>query len=272
MISKHEAVWPRLASIDIRASRFVRSLIAAFAFMIVGSQSQAEPPPICPSHGAEPYPSYGDLGKPPNTATWRDVSLALGADCKGLFQEPMALVVALAGRFEHNGSAEDIAERMGAISLTQGLIYWSTTEQGWRELVTEAYALEEPDVDKRRSDFTADEILSGRTLHFAQDDTRSTGSNIYSITARSVDRDHLSFEIINLTPIRLWFLTLFEPRALRSIHFIERQDHGVWGYYGISMVTNGVVDEHENSFINRNVAVYRFLIGQPADQAPPVAP
>jgi len=272
MTTIRKAVLPRPASTDIGARWFVRLPTVAFALMTVGFQSQAESPPICPAHGTEPYPPYGELRQPPNVATWRDVGPVSGADCEGLFQEPVAFVVALAGRFQHAGSVEDIAARIGAVSLTEGLPYWSTTEQKWRVLISEAFALEEPDADTTRPNFTADEIFSGRTLHFAQNDTRSTGLNIYGITTNSADRDHLSFEIINTSPIRLSFLTLFEPRTLRSVHFLDHQGQGVWGYYGISTVKNGAVDGHEKSFINRTAAFYRFLIGQPADQAPPLAP
>lgn len=270
--TKREAILPRPAWTDARVRCFVRVLAVAFAFMILGTQSQAESPPICPSHETEPYPPYGELRKPPNTAIWREVGQDSGADCEDLFQEPMALVVALAGRFRHTGSVEDIASRIGAVSWTEELPYWSTTEQKWRVLVSEAFALNEPDANTTRPDFTADEVLSGRTLYFAQNDTRSTGLNIYGITVNSADRDHLSFEIINITPIKFSFLTLFEPGTLLSVHFVERKNRAVWSYYGISLVKSGAVDGHEKSFINRGAAFYRFLIGQPADQNPPLAP
>lgn len=250
----------------------MRLLAIALVFIILGTQSRAESPPICPSHGTEPYPPFGELKKPPNVAIWREVGLDSGADCEGLFQEPVALVVALAGRFRHTDSVEEIASRIGAISSMEELLYWSTTEQKWRVLVSEAFALKEPDVNTTRPDFIADEVLSGRTLYFAQNDTRSTGLNIYSITANSADRNHLSFEILNITPIRFLFLTLFEPGTLLSVHFVERKDRAVWGYYGITLVKSGAIDGYEKSLINRGAAFYRFLIGQPADQTPPLAP
>ena len=255
------------------ARRSIWTNLAVTVICALGiGQSEAASPPICPSHSSVPYPPFGELGDPPRVATWRDIGPNSGADCEGLFQEPMALVIALAGRFRHAGSVEDIASRIGAISSTRGLTYWSTTEQRWRVLISEAFALEGPDADMARPNFTADEILSGQTLFFVQNDTRSTGINIYGITAHSADRDHLSFRIINITPVRLWFLTLFKPRTLLSVHFVERLDRDVWSYYGISAVKSGPVDGHEKSFINRKAAFYRFLIGEPTDQAPPLGP
>ena len=96
--------------------------------------------------------------------------------------------------------------------------------------------------------------------------------NIYSLTVRDIGRDRLSFEITNMTPIRFAFVTLFEPSTLRSFHLVERMEGDVWGYYGLSVVTSGSVDRYEKSLINRKAAFYRFLTGQPAEQAPPLAP
>ncbi len=187
-------------------------------------------------------------------------------------QEPVTLAIALAGLFKHSGSIEDLASRIGAISSTEQLPYWSTTRQEWRVLISEAFALQKADAGTARPDFTSDEILSGQTLYFAQNDTRSRGLNVYSIVATSTGPDHLSFYMVNLTPIRLPVVTLFERQTLQSLHLIERKDRDVWSYYGISTVKKGPVKRHENSFINRNAAFYRFLIGQPPDQHPPLAP
>jgi hypothetical protein len=90
--------------------------------------------------------------------------------------------------------------------------------------------------------------------------------------ATRVEPDRLGFEIVNLTPIRLVFLTLFEAEALRSVHFIERVGGELWHSYGLSTVQSGSVAGHEESLVNRGAAFYRFLIGEPPDQAPPLAP
>jgi hypothetical protein len=260
------------AAITSRIRNFARWLIVAFACTIAGAQVRAAPPPLCPAPGATTYPPYGAPGEPPNVAVWRDLDMAPGAGCEGLFQAPANLAIALAGSFRHDGSLEDLAARIGAISLTKGLRYWSTTDQEWRVLVSEAFALPGPAAETARPDFTAGEILGGRRLYFAQDDTRSTGLNVYALAATRVGPERLGFEIVNLTPIRLAFLTLFEAQALRSVHFIERAEGELWHYYGLSTVQSESVAGHEESFINRAAAFYRFLIGEPPDQAPPLAP
>ena len=139
-------------------------------------------------------------------------------------------------------------------------------------MVSEAFALKHPTAETARPDFTATEILSGRTLYLAQDDTRSRGLNVYSLTAQLVGPDRLVVEIKNLTPVRFMLVTLFETHTLLSVHFIERIDRDLWGYYGLSAVRHGYVDGREKSFINRAAAFHRFLIGEPAAKEPPLAP
>lgn len=75
--------------------------------------------------------------------------------------------------------------------------------------------------------------------------------------------DRLVIEIINLTKIRFTFLTLFEPKTLISIHFFDRLEPNIWGYYGLSAVQSGSIDGYEKSMINRAAAFFRFLAKHP---------
>ncbi len=217
-------------------------------------------------------PDYGELGGPPVVEAWRDIDLERNDTCLGSIRGRMKLIIVLAGRFNHSRSLEDISSRIGAVSSTKGLPYWSTTEDRWRPLISEAFALEDATSDTPRADFIAQEVLSGRTLYFAQEDTRSTSLNLYSLTARVATPDRMVIEIINLTSIRFWFVTLFEPRTLLSVFFIDRLGSGVWGYYGLSVVRDRSTEGHERSFVNRAAAYYRFITGVPADTEPPLAP
>ena len=110
------------------------------------------------------------------------------------------------------------------------------------------------------------------TSRASQNDTRSTGLNVYSLSARSVAPDRLVVEVVNLTPIRFTLATMFKRQALRSVHFIDRLEKGLWGYYAITAVQAGAVDGQEKSFINRANAYYRYLIGKLPDSEPPLAP
>lgn len=220
----------------------------------------------------EPQPAYGAVGAPPTVAFWRDIELKGDAACLGAARGRMQLVVALAGRFRSEESLTDMAARIGAVSATTGLRYWSSTEKRWRELISRSFALRTRDPKSARADFTAAEVLSGRTLYIAQNDTRSTGINVYSFRAWRVGKRRLVVEIVNLAPIRLFVLTMFERRALRTVHVLTREDDTVWAYYGVTAVVRGAGGGREASFINRAGAFYRLLAGIPDDREPPLSP
>ena len=246
--------------------------LAIIVLAMAGSTAVAQPVPPCPPGNTDLVPAYGELGDLPIVQTWHDIDITDPEDCLDPMRGRMALVIALAVRFDGTLSLEDIATRIGAISATEGLPYWSITDQQWRPLVSESFAIDDPATRRRRPDFTAFEILSGRKLYFAQNDTRSTGLNVYRLSATSVASDRLVVEVVNLTPIRFALITLFDPFALRSIHFVDRLETDVWGYYGISAVQADTAHQQEKSFVNRAGAYSRYLIGEPADREPPLAP
>ncbi len=231
---------------------------------------QAAPLPNCPGGDGAPFPDHAAPGAPPNTFVWRDIGPLADARCG--ITAPVKLVVAMAAGFRHVGTADDLAARLGAISTTAGLRYWSTTDGKWRELVEAAYAVEAQDHDRRRRDFTPEELAPGVTRYFAQRDTRSSGTNIYALTVTRADPDHFWFEIVNASPIRMILAILFEPGALVSRHFFSRADGAHWSYYGLSKAADGLFLGSANSYLNRADAFYRFLTGRPADQGPPLAP
>jgi len=250
---------------------FVAFLLIAVSSVSVRAVG-AQPVPPCDPLQAAPVPAYAELGAPAAVRTWRDVEFDSRDACPDLPPGRVPLVVALASKFDGAKSLEDIASRIGSISAGQGLLYWSTTRQQWRTLVSEAFALTESDTQQRRPDFKAQEVLSGETLYFLQNDTLSTGRNGYALTAKSVAPDRLIVEIVNTTPIRFALITLFEPYALRSIHYIDRLESNAWGYYGVMAVRSDGTEGHEKSFVNRAGAYYRFLTETPSDREPPLAP
>ncbi len=249
----------------------IRGLLVV-ALSATGFGVEAGPVPPCGATGSALVPPYAELGDPPTVGIWRDVELARDEPCLSVLRGRAKLVAVLAGRFGDSRSIEQIAGRVGAISSTKGLRYWSATEGKWRTLIADAFALASRDTENRRADFTPAEILSGRTLYFAQRDTRSTSLNIYSLTGRLLGPRRLAIEMVNLTAIRFVFFPLFEPNSLRSLHFFEMLEPGVWGYYGISAIRDGSVEGYEKSLVNRAAAIYRFFRGIPADRDPPLAP
>jgi len=245
---------------------------AALAFLLSGTAAAGGPAAPCASVEAQQVPSYGPIDGPPAVSIWHDVALGEGWGCLDAFRGRMALVVTLAGRFRAPGTLEDMAQRVGAISRTEGLRYWSVTDGAWRTLLSEAFALEGPDLERRRPDFSATELLSGRALYTAQRDTRSTDLNLYRLLGRRVDARRLIVESKNLSPIRFLVFELFAPGALQAVHSLQQLEPGVWGYYGVSAVRGGAFDSEAKSFVNRAAAYYRYLAGVPSDRDPPLAP
>ncbi len=255
----------------LKNSRLIASLVLVAFSLLALSVSQAASSPTCPEHAEAPYPAFGNIGEAPNVAAWSKLA-TLPENCHIPLQAPAALTIALSGRFAHTGSVDEIAARLGAISKTQDLPYWSVTDKVWRKLVSNAFALDSRDTDAVRPDFTAQEMLSGQTMYFAQNDTRSWGLNVYSVRAINSSQDHLVLESDNVSPVRLGPVTLFEPYDVRSVVFIDRLDNATWAYFSLAVIRHSAVAAREKSLINRQAAFYRFLIGQAPNQDPPLAP
>ncbi len=260
-----------------------RSLLAGaclFCFAALappaGSAAQDARPQVPCAPGASVFPGYGAEGADPEVAIWREVELSAADACGSRLQGRLDLAVALSARFRHAGTLDDLAARAGAISKTVGLIYWSATEGKWRKLITGASALSGPDGDWRagdkwRPDFSAAEVRSGAQLWFLQNDTRSTGANLYRLRALDSTADRLVVEIVNESPITFTFLTLFGEHELLSLHLVERLEGDLWGYYSLSAVRGDAAAEYEKSLVNRAAAFFRFLQGKPGDSGPPLA-
>jgi hypothetical protein len=233
---------------------------------VTSLDGQAEPAAICQGE------TYGAPGAPPRVTVLHDVVLDRSAGCPDALTGPAKLFVKLEGRFGRGWTVDDIAARFGAVSKTQGLLYWSVTDDDWRPLINTATARDGGPDGPPRPDFSAAEVRSGRILYFSQDDTRSTGTNVYAMTARAATAERLVMDIVNVSAVKLVFVTLFAPRSLVSAHRFERQADGSWGYRGLTAVRDGLmIDGHEKSFVNRTAAYYRFLAGEPADRDPPLA-
>jgi len=245
---------------------------AALLLVLMTLSAGASPVAPCPGTVEQTFPAYGPLDEAPKVAIWRHIDLSRAAACLGGLRERMEVVVALAGRFRSSLSVEEMARRVGAISKTEGLRYWSVTDGDWRALLSEAFALAAPDIERRRPDFSAAELLSGRVLYTAQRDTRSTGLNLYRFVGRRIDARRMVIESCNVSPIRFIFVELYAPGALRVIHFLERADSGVWAAYTLSAVRSGTLEQDPRSLINRSAAYYRYLSGVASDRDPPLAP
>ncbi len=233
-------------------------------------EALSEPLPLCRPGTLAVAPAYAELGAPPEITQWRDVWI--GPDnCFQQVDGPMELVVTLAARFRHSGGLEDLAARAGAISATRSIRYWSVTNDRWRPLISDAFAVSDAETRVPRFNFASDEVLSGESLHFLQDDNRSKGLNLFGLSGQRLGRGRFAVEFINLTDIRAFLAKIYGARALASIHVFEHLEGNIWGYYGIFAARDGVAMGTTASFKNRAAAYQRFITGIPTDSEPPLA-
>ncbi len=252
--------------------------LAAFLILLQPLASHAaRQGPIPPCEDGV-LPAYAAPGAPLNVQVW------FGEHLEGKWSPPpctdwasgsVTILVASAGRFHYDGGVEALLERIGAISRLTTIRYWSVTRGRWHQLIPEAFALSTADRKSRRADFSGEELRPGRTLYFWQEESSSAGSAIYQLRVLTREPDRLVVAMENTEPVRLALLTLFEPGEYRFLYFLERESPVLWRYYSLFRAVSGpslFANQHEKSYINRAVAVYRHLAGIQTDRDPPPAP
>ena len=241
-------------------------IIATSAFA-----SSPELAPQCPDDGIDPYPAFGPIDATPAIAVWANLT-ELPANCFASLDSSAPLTIALAGRFTHEGAIDDIAARLGDVTATIGLPYWSVTDDAWKPLVTSATALNSANAKDTRTNFAAAEVMGHNSLYFAQNDSRSWGLNVYRMRTLEATPDRLVFRTDNVSRIKLGPLTLFSPNTVSATHIITRLEGSTWAYYGLGVIRDSAFKPREKSLVNRQAAFYRYLIGVAPDGQPPLAP
>jgi hypothetical protein len=247
-------------------------LVLTCALFALGAQA-AVPQPPCAGTPAYPAP-----GVAPAIALWHASDLEQAQwqppACTGWPPASRSkLVVALSGSFRFDGKISDLLARAGAISTLAQVQYWSTTDKKWRPLAYGASALTGPDPKSRRGDFTVSDLTKDAALYYWENDTRS-GEAVYRLRVYENTPERAVIASENITPIRRFFMTLFQPGALQTVMFIQRLSPGVVGVYSLSRTGPGtslLADGHDESYVNRAVALYRQLAGIKTDQEPPAA-
>jgi hypothetical protein len=226
--------------------------------------------------GVEPLPAFAEPGKAPNIRSW------VGKAARG-WKPPACIdweavdpdmMVALAGSFAFDGDFDGLLARVGAISATKGVRYWSTTEKSWQPLVTDAYALSGPDPALRRADFAPAQITKGQSLYYAQSDNRSSGKTVYRARVVAAGSERLVVEFENATPVKMAIVTMFDAGGAQTVYFIERRSPGAWNFYSLTrtrMASSLLPAGSDASYINRSLAFFRFVAGIPTDLEPPAA-
>ena len=251
-------------------------VLAVAILSVTGTISRADMPPLPPCDADLPPTSYAPVGAAPTIQIWKPPSVATlpaAASCLEFFQPDMRMLVSVAGSFENSSGTKGILARFGEVSKLLSVRYWSTTGQEWRPLVLAATALTQ-DAGQPREDFANSELQDGRDVYFSQRDSRGAGEVIYRMRVRDSSPVRVVVETENVTPVRWFAMTLLERGGLKASYFFRQRSRGVWTYHSVTGIAPGswLISGHENSYINRVVALYRHIVGIPTDLEPPAAP
>jgi len=244
-------------------------LLTTVLFFAASANAQPGPQPPCEGN---PAPAYPALDSPPVIKTW-DHSGWTPPSCLGWIPSDSATLVAVAARFRHNGGAEALRRRIGAVSQLSGLLYWSTTNQKWQPMMLDAFALSGPSEAQRRKDFSPGELAEGQTVYVHQEDNM-VGKAVYSLRIVRASADRIVFAIENSGAIRYLSMPVFQAGEIQSIVFLERESQDIWRYYSLVRIGRQAslfLAGHDSSLVNRAAASFRYLAGIPADQEPPAA-
>jgi hypothetical protein len=229
-----------------------------------------------PCEGDMTQPPYAPVGAPPNVTIWEGTRRSASPALSSCLDWPSAQsrkLVAVAATFQAADGSETLISRFGDVSSLKLVRYWSTTEQAWRPLLLAATAVTSKTGDQPRANFTSTELESGQDVYLSQRDGRVASDVIYRMRLRVHEPDRLVIETENVTPMRWFTLTLFKPGDLRATYFLEHRSAGTWSYYALTTIASGnwFAAGHDKSYINRVVAMYRYLAGIPTDLEPPPA-
>ena len=248
---------------------------AALFLLTAGGLAADGPRPPC---GAAPAPAYAGPGSMPAVRVWDGDEAARTwrpPACTGWAPRASRTLVATAGRLDQGAGAQDLLRRFGAVSALTTIRYWSVTDGRWEQLFSSANALSGPNPEAVRPDFRPADLASGTDLYLAQADNRSSGEVVYRLSVREQGPTRLVVALENVSTMRYLFLPLAGPGDLQSLYFLDREPSGAWDYYGLMRITadaSSLLAGHAASYVNRAVALFRFLAGLRTDQPPVPAP
>ena len=184
--------------------------------------------------------------------------------CLDWEDRPATVLIAFSGRFEHDGTVDELLVRLGAVSAYASIEYWSWSRKRWRPMFERSVALSAPMRTAVRQDFRADELHPGDRVLVLQDESGPVDEIIqrFSIVDRTTDR--IEIAVTNITPARIALLTLFEPGGSEMRLWIERESEGRWTYYCLTRLSGSTLLARttlERSYANRAEAMFRYLAG-----------
>lgn len=241
-------------------NRLLRSAAVLVLLASTGPRAAGAPGPRPPCGDGDPVPAYGEANDPA-IESWSKLEWPATA-CLAWSDSRYRFVIAIAARIEASDAAA-LRSRLGAVSTTRGLLYWSVTESAWRMLIEDAAALSSAQ-GGRREDFAPAELRQGATLYFVEKDNRSEEPVTYAMHVLESKPDRILVETENVTPIKAFLATVFPPGTLRNAYIMTRVDSRTWGFYAISAATeraSGFVSLAKTSYENRARVFFAHFAG-----------
>jgi hypothetical protein len=241
-----------------------RFLALALVLLPLPALAQGLPQPPC---GQPAEPAFGRPGGPPVARLWSEAELArwLPPSCLGWKVPRSRMAAAIAGEFAFAGTLDALLDRLGDFSRYRSISYWSTTRGTWEPLVSDAGLV--GSADGRRE-------VRGRDLEpgasFSYFEEGRAGRTVHSLTVLEREADRIVVGMANKTAIRLGPLSLFDPGALQTVLFLESRGNGRWAYYEVVRAgegTSSLALNSPQSYVNRMMAFFAFLSGQPPSRA-----
>ncbi len=243
--------------------------IAAVAACILGlslggAGAQAQASAVTPPCGTAPVPAYPALDAAPALLTGPGTGLPARLDlahCVYWDARAKSLLVLLAGRFRDDAGVQDILARFGAISRRTGMLYRSIGDSKSEPMITAAAAVTGPDAETRRGDFSVTELADGAPHYFVQQETVATGEIVYRLQVREITPRRLVLTIENTSPVRNYFIRLYDPGDLSATYYLDRLGPGEWGFYSLSGIEEtSATGTHRDADAERAVAEFRHIV------------
>lgn len=182
-------------------------------------------------------------------------------------------LVSTAGRFSHAGDTTALLSRFAAVSDMTEIRYWSVTRQAWKPLFKVSYAVDAI-TEARRDDFSMTELGIGSIVHLWQREAYLPKALEMEMRVLERSPNRLVITMANTAPVKWMFSRIIESGDYEFYYLLEREDASTWRYYNVTRLVGGgmaMAFLPDESFVNRAVAIFRYISGYATDTEPPVA-
>ena len=255
----------------------MRCAALLFCCAAFGATALAAPDPRFPC-GADPFPAYAREDERAAVAVWRAAELPRGwtpPACTRWRARKFTALIAVSGRLRATPDISVFLRRIGAISRTRAISYWSYSRKAWRTLFEEAHALKDPDSGLGRDDFRLSELVAGADLYVWQKEDAPVSGTILRMRFLEISPDHFVLAQENMNATRLLVFKVLGVGDYEAVVMLSRHAGDVWNYYHVIRYGDGarpLSDNQRASLINRAVAAFRYLGDLRMDREPPAAP